>query len=95
MKIDFTKISVPKNVAKTEVQVMDLKEAFADAIYNNGPGVAAANLALKIYNSDESTGYDKNEVDLMKGIAKSVLKAAAMDGVLAAIEKAEKGGSNG
>lgn len=85
MKIDFTKISVPMNVAKTQVQVVNLKEAFADVVYQNGPGIAGANLALKIYNSDADTDYDEKEVQLIKNIACSCVHSSVMDGILSAI----------
>lgn len=87
MKIDFTKIEVPENLAKTRVRVMDIKEAFADVIYRNGQGIACHNLAFKIYNSNADTDYEEREVKLMQALAEQLLTPAVMDGLNDAIDK--------
>lgn len=51
MQIDFTKIAVPMDIAKTNFQVVDIREEFANVIYMRGSGVGCHALALKIYNS--------------------------------------------
>ena len=51
MKINFEKLTIYTDIAKTKTQVVNMKNSLADAIYQNGFGVAAHALALKIYNS--------------------------------------------
>lgn len=88
MKINFTKIEVPENLAKTRVRVMDIKEAFADVIYQRGTGIACAEIAHKIYNSNERTEYNEREVQLIQSLAQQLLTPAVIDGINAAIGNA-------
>lgn len=87
MKIDFTKIEVPENLAKTRVAVVDIKESFADVIYQRGTGVACGALALKIYRSTPETEYDDREVELITALASRLLTPATIDGIKNAIHK--------
>ena len=57
MKINFEKVEVFTNLAKTQAVVMDIREGLADAIYTQGQGVACHALALKIYNSKGEEEY--------------------------------------
>ena len=66
MKIDFEKVEVFTGIAKRQCVVENLKEPFADLIYNTGRGVAAHALALKIYNSDSETEYTAEECNLIR-----------------------------
>ena len=85
--IDFGKIEVPENLAKTRVRVMDIREPFADIIYQRGTGIACRALAVKIYNSEGATEYNEKEVELIAGLSQYLLAPAVMDGVKDAIEK--------
>lgn len=85
MKIDFSKISVPCNIAGTKVQIMDIKEAFADVVYQRGAGIACHALALKIYNSKGETDYEPKEIEIIKQLAQTFLTPSVMDGILNAI----------
>ena len=86
--IDFSNIEVPENIKKTRVRVSDIKESFADVIYQQGQGVACGSLAMKIYNSDEHTDYSPQEVELIKQCAKVLTTPAICDGIHAAIDRA-------
>lgn len=88
MHINFTRIEVPEGIKKDRVRVTDIKEGFADLVYNQGQGVACGALALKIYHSDDNTDYTPQEVDLIKRISSILATPAVNDGILAAIEKA-------
>lgn len=87
--INFEKIEVPENLAKTRVQVVNIKEAFADAIYQRGTGIACHSLALKIYNSDGATEYNEREVQLISTLAQSIVTPAVMDGITEAIKRGQ------
>ena len=52
MKIDFEHLKVFTDITKTNETVMNVKVQIADAMYQNGFGIAAHALAFKIYNSN-------------------------------------------
>lgn len=84
MNIDFSRIEIFTDVARTNCAVCDLRTQFADVIYNTGIGVAAHALALKIYNSEGPTFYDDKELILIEQYSKLCTPAFidAMDGLL-------------
>lgn len=61
MEIDFSKIEIFTGVAHRVCTVADVREQFADVIYNMGNGVASHALALKIYNSKGAEEYSEDE----------------------------------
>ena len=89
MKINFEKVEVFTNVAKTKAAVIDIKEGFADAIYTQGQGVACHALALKIYNSKGEEEYSDKEEELISRCSE-LCTPAVMDGIQAAITKARE-----
>ena len=86
MKIDFTKIAVPLDIAKTNFQVVDIREEFANAIYMRGSGVGCHALALKIYNSKGEEDYNDKEIGIIKQFAQ-MCTPAVMDGINDIIDK--------
>lgn len=66
MKIDFGKVEVFTGIAKRQCVIENIREQFADLIYNMGRGVAAHALALKIYNSDSETEYTQEECNMIR-----------------------------
>lgn len=52
MKIDFEHLKVFTDIAKTKETVTNVKVQIADAMYQNGFGIATHALAFKIYNSE-------------------------------------------
>lgn len=65
-KIDFSRVPVFKDIAKTQKSTENIQEAFANVIYNNGAGLAAHALALKIYNAKGAEEYDDSECELIR-----------------------------
>lgn len=65
MKIDFEKFRLFQGIDKKSVNVMNVKQVFADELYTRGQGIAFHALALKIFNSDANTDYNENEYQLM------------------------------
>lgn len=90
IKIDFTHITVPENLAHTRVRIIDIKEQFADVIYQRGTGIACHALALKIYKSTPDTGYDEREVQLILALVQQLLTPAVMDAIDDAIKVGQK-----
>lgn len=88
MHINFSRIEVPEGIRKNRVRVTDIKEGFANLVYNQGQGVACGALALKIYNSDDNTDYTPQEVELIKRLSSILATPAMNDGILAAIDAA-------
>lgn len=69
MKIDFSRMQVWGGVAHKTCFVRDVREQFADVIYNMGSGIAAHALAMKIYNSKGPEEYSAAEAALIKRYA--------------------------
>ncbi len=86
MKIDFTKIAIPMDIAKTNYLLADIREEFANAIYVRGAGVACHALALKIYNSKGEEDYNDKEIGIIKQFAQ-MCTPAVMDGINDIIDK--------
>ena len=86
MKINFEKVEVFANLAKTKATIMNIKEGFADAIYTQGQGIACHALALKIYNSKGEEEYSDKEAELISRCSE-LCTPAVMDGIQAAITK--------
>ena len=82
MEIDFKRLEIFDGVAHRSCTVVDVREPFADVIYQHGNGVAAHALALKIYNSQGPTQYSEQEVELIRRSA-GLCSPAFMDAVQA------------
>ena len=54
-KLDFQHFKVYASISHKASQTMDVRESFADMIYNNVNGIRAHALALKIYKSEGKT----------------------------------------
>ncbi|MBD5356237.1 MAG: hypothetical protein HDR88_04420 [Bacteroides sp.] len=65
MTIDFSRIEIFTDVAHQNCSICDLRQQFADVIYNVGSGIEALSLAMKIYNSDGPVEYNEREVRLI------------------------------
>ena len=60
---------------------MDLRETFADMIYNNVNGIKAHALALKIYESEGEADYTDDEVKLVRVVAERLCVPGFIDGL--------------
>ena len=79
MKIDFERFEVYADLGKTKKVVVNVKEDFANTIYQRGQGIAFHALALKIYNSKGETEYTQQEYDLMKRISEALFSPQFID----------------
>lgn len=66
-KINFEQLKVYTDIAKTNATVINAKVQIADALYQNGFGIASHALAFKIYNSQGSCELTDDEFKLLMG----------------------------
>ena len=79
MKIDFENFRLFKGIDKKNVEVLNVKNVFADELYTRGQGIAFHALALKIFNSDANTDYNENEYKLMTMFAEQCMSPNFID----------------
>ena len=79
MKIDFENFRLFKGIDKKNVEVLNVKNVFADELYTRGQGIAFHALALKIFNSDANTDYNENEYQLMMMFAEQCMSPNFID----------------
>lgn len=80
-RIDFQHFNVYLSVSHKEARPMDVRETFADMIYNNVNGIKAHALALKIYNGEGGVEYTDEEVSLMGTVAERLCVPGFIDGL--------------
>ena len=83
MKIDFENFRLFKGIDKKNVEVLNVKNVFADELYTRGQGIAFHALALKIFNSDANTDYNENEYQLMMMFAEQCMSPNFIDSLKA------------
>lgn len=81
MKIDFQHFNVYMAVNRKSARTMDVRESFADMVYNNVNGIKAHALALNIYNSDGESEYTDEEVRLIRMVAEQLCVPGFIDGL--------------
>lgn len=75
-KIDFQHFRLSVGVANTNFTQTDVREGFADIIYKNASGIAALELARKIYTSEGETEFDDKEVKLIDAVVEQLTTPA-------------------
>ena len=74
MKIDFKKFKKYTKIDKSDFVEIDVREMFADNIFNvTGVGIADLKLAEKIFSSDGDTEFSDDEVNRVRHHAASLL----------------------
>lgn len=68
-RVDFSRMRFRAGLASEETFTQDIREQFADLVYTRCRGVAALELARKIYGSDGETEYSDREVEIMRECA--------------------------
>lgn len=66
MKLNFDEVEIYDNISKTKKHIQNIRESFADYLYNNAEGIAGHAIALKIYNGNPDTDYNPQEVELIR-----------------------------
>lgn len=80
-RIDFQHFNVYLSVSHKEARPMDVRETFADMIYNNVNGIKAHALALKIYENKGAVEYTDEEVQLIRTVAEQLCVPGFIDGL--------------
>ncbi len=66
MKINFDEMKIYTSLDKEGGVVQSIRNDFANLIYTEGRGIEAHALALKIYNGDNDTEYNEEEVAMIR-----------------------------
>lgn len=82
MKINFEQFSLYQGLDK-HVEILNVKNVFANELYNRGQGIAFHALALKIYNSEGETEYSEMEYALMVDFANNCMTPSFIDSLKA------------
>lgn len=80
-RIDFEHFNVYASVSRKVARPMDVRETFADMIYNNVNGIKAHALALKIYENKGAVEYTDEEVQLIRTVAEQLCVPGFIDGL--------------
>ena len=64
-KINFKELNIKLQLNNDKTVTLDIRESFANIMYQKLCGIAALNLAQKIFNSDGEVEYNDNEVALI------------------------------
>ena len=68
-KINFKVFQIPSGISRNSFKTVDVRESFANVIFNNAAGVRAYDLMQRIYKSEEAVELDENDVKLLLEIA--------------------------
>lgn len=79
--INFRQFKVFASINHKVANTMDVRETFADMIYNNVNGIRAHALAMKIYNSEDDTEYGEDEIKLIRAVADKMCIPGFIDGL--------------
>lgn len=71
VKINFQEFAMPTSISGAETQTADVRESFADVVYNHLNGIRAHELAHKVYKSEGETEFEAAEVEMLKNVADS------------------------
>lgn len=73
MKIDWNNFRLYADIAKKqEVPVENPQEQVANAVIQQGQGIAAYNLALKLYNDKGETEYEDKEAKVINSLIETL-----------------------
>lgn len=75
MKIDFEHFKMYTDVAHKNSMERDVREQFANTVYQTVQGVAGLSLSMKIYKSSGDTEYDDTEMNLIRQTAENFTAA--------------------
>lgn len=90
VKINFESLRVFKDIEHKVCEVMDVKMAVANELYEKGQGISFHALAMKIYNSKGETEYTDDEYDLIMAYANQMCKPCIIDALISCKPQEEK-----
>ena len=90
VKINFESLRVFKDIEHKVCEVMDVKMAVANELYEKGQGIAFHALAMKIYNSQGDTEYTDEEYELIMNYANQMCRPSVIDALKKRKQKEDK-----
>lgn len=79
--MDFENVNVYADLKHEQSVKVNIKEQFAELIYQKGTGIQAHALALKIFNSNKDTEFTDNEIELIKSYAEKFCTPMIIDAI--------------
>ncbi|MBR5950991.1 MAG: hypothetical protein IKZ87_06115 [Actinomycetaceae bacterium] len=89
MKLDFEHIDIYIDIERTKCVQKNLKKDFANLLYTMGNGIECHALALKIFNGNAETEYDKRECEIIKKFSEQYCAPTVIDAVNLLLTKKE------
>lgn len=90
VKINFESLRVFKDIEHKVCEVMDVKMAVANELYDKGQGIAFHALAMKIYNSQGDTEYTDEEYELIMNYANQMCRPSVIEALMNCKQKEDK-----
>lgn len=76
-KVNFREFGVYTDITRTEKRTVDLSKAIADKLYTEFPGIAAHDLALRIYRSEGEMELSDTDIELLTAFMRQCSGALA------------------
>lgn len=77
--INFKQFKVYTDITQENVQAVDVSRVIADQIYKNVTGIAAHDLAFRIYRSENEVTLSEEELELIRKIAQQFFTPIFID----------------
>lgn len=77
--INFKQFKVYTDITQENVQAVDVSRVIADQIYKNVTGIAAHDLAFRIYRSENEVTLSEEELELIRKIAQHLFTPIFID----------------
>lgn len=90
VKINFESLRVFKDIEHKVCEVIDVKMAVANELYDKGQGIAFHALAMKIYNSQGDTEYTDEEYELIMNYANQMCRPSVIEALMNCKQKEDK-----
>lgn len=71
-KINFKQFKTFTDITREKTSLVDVRKPLADALYKTANGIAAHDLALRIYHSDGKMELEDSDVQLLRDFAKTL-----------------------
>lgn len=71
-KINFKQFKTFTDITCEKTSLVDVRKPLADALYKNANGIAAHDLALRIYRSDGEIELEESDAQLLRNFAKNL-----------------------
>ncbi len=70
--VNFKQFKTFTDITREKTSLVDVRKPLADALYKTANGIAAHDLALRIYRSDGEMELEDSDVQLLRDFAKTL-----------------------